>query len=248
MLSKFWTDLSSDEIKKIGKNKILVFPFSSVEQHGSHLPSGTDKLILEGILEKFVSKYPKLNNFLILPNISIGSASEHSNFEGTISANSTKYIDYIVSIVEQFCERKYKKFLFINSHGGQISHLDIVAKEIKSKYKFVDIIKANYFLFKGYEKIINKKELFYGYHGGEFETSIMLYLYPKSVKSDKIKKLIDNEVQKVNDKVARVEQIKKFRLIDVLLTADDDEMTATMKLKRGIVEKKYKSLINSMYK
>ena len=67
-------------------------------------------------------------------------------------------------------------------------------------------------------------------------------------KSDKIKKLIDNEVQKVNDKVARVEQIKKFRLIDVLLTADDDEMTATMKLKRGIVEKKYKSLINSMYK
>ena len=65
---------------------------------------------------------------------------------------------------------------------------------------------------------------------------------------DKIKKLIDNEVQKVNDKVARVEQIKKFRLIDVLLTADDDEMTATMKLKRGIVEKKYKSVINSMYK
>ena len=47
MLSKFWTDLSSEEIKKIGKNKILVLPFSSVEQHGSHLPSGTDKLILE---------------------------------------------------------------------------------------------------------------------------------------------------------------------------------------------------------
>ena len=67
-------------------------------------------------------------------------------------------------------------------------------------------------------------------------------------KSDKIKKLIDNEVQKVNDKGARVEQIKKFRLIDVLLTADDDEMTATMKLKRGIVEKNYKSLIDSMYK
>ncbi len=66
--------------------------------------------------------------------------------------------------------------------------------------------------------------------------------------SVKIKKLIDNEVQKVNDKVARVEQIKKFRLIDVLLTADDDEMTATMKLKRGIVENKYKHLIDSMYK
>ena len=188
MLSKFWSDLSSEEIKKIGKNIILIFPFSSVEQHGSHLPSGTDKLILEGILEKFVFNHPKLKNFLVLPNISIGSASEHLNSEGTISANSTKYIDYIVSIVEQFCDRKYKKFLFINSHGGQISHLDIVAKEIKSKYKSVDIIKANYFLFNGYEKIINKKELSYGYHGGEFETSLMLYLYPKLVKLNKIEK------------------------------------------------------------
>ena len=62
-----------------------------------------------------------------------------------------------------------------------------------------------------------------------------------------IKKLIDNEVQKVNDKVARVEQIKKYRLIDVLLTAEDDEMTATMKLKRGVLEKNYKSMIDSMY-
>lgn len=63
----------------------------------------------------------------------------------------------------------------------------------------------------------------------------------------KIKKLIDNEVQTVNDKLARVEQIKKFRLIDILLTADDDEMTATMKLKRSVVEKNYKKLIESMY-
>ena len=62
-----------------------------------------------------------------------------------------------------------------------------------------------------------------------------------------IKKLIDNEVQKVNDKLARVEQIKKYRLIDVLLTAEDDEMTATMKLKRGVLEKNYKSMIDSMY-
>ena len=54
-------------------------------------------------------------------------------------------------------------------------------------------------------------------------------------------------MQKVNDKLARVEQIKKYRLIDVLLTAEDDEMTATMKLKRGVLEKNYKSMIDSMY-
>ncbi|MFT4717413.1 MAG: long-chain acyl-CoA synthetase [Paracoccaceae bacterium] len=59
--------------------------------------------------------------------------------------------------------------------------------------------------------------------------------------------LIRAEVEGVNTEFARVEQIKDFRLINVLLTAEDDELTATMKLKRGLVEKKHKALIDDMY-
>ena len=51
----------------------------------------------------------------------------------------------------------------------------------------------------------------------------------------------------MNRDFARVEQIKDFRLINVLLTAEDDELTATMKLKRSFVEKKHKALIDDMY-
>jgi long-chain acyl-CoA synthetase len=51
----------------------------------------------------------------------------------------------------------------------------------------------------------------------------------------------------VNEGFASVETIKKFRLIDVLLTAEDDELTPTMKLKRSFVSKKYSTLIDSMY-
>ncbi|MFT6648855.1 AMP-dependent synthetase/ligase [Pseudophaeobacter arcticus] len=58
---------------------------------------------------------------------------------------------------------------------------------------------------------------------------------------------IGKEVEAVNKDFARVEQIKDFRLINVLLTAEDDELTATMKLKRGFVEKKHKALIDDMY-
>lgn len=63
-----------------------------------------------------------------------------------------------------------------------------------------------------------------------------------------IKSLIADEVKAVNAEFARVEQIKDFRLIDVLLTAEDDELTATMKLKRSFVEKKHAHLIEDMYK
>lgn len=62
-----------------------------------------------------------------------------------------------------------------------------------------------------------------------------------------IRDLIGSVVDETNREFARVEQIKEFRLIDVLLTAEDDELTATMKLKRGFVEKKHKTLIDEMY-
>ena len=59
--------------------------------------------------------------------------------------------------------------------------------------------------------------------------------------------MIRDTIDQVNADFARVEQIKDFRLIDVLLTADDDELTPTMKLKRSFVEKKHSALIDQMY-
>ncbi|MBV7397257.1 AMP-dependent synthetase/ligase [Mameliella sediminis] len=59
--------------------------------------------------------------------------------------------------------------------------------------------------------------------------------------------LIDGEIAKVNTRFSPVEQIKKFRLIDVLLTAEDEELTPTMKLKRSFVSEKYSALIDQMY-
>ncbi|MBX3578881.1 MAG: long-chain fatty acid--CoA ligase [Rhizobiaceae bacterium] len=62
-----------------------------------------------------------------------------------------------------------------------------------------------------------------------------------------VRDLIAEVVAETNREFARVEQIKEFRLIDVLLTAEDEELTATMKLKRGFVETKHKRLIDEMY-
>ena len=65
--------------------------------------------------------------------------------------------------------------------------------------------------------------------------------------ASEVTELIGEEIAAVNKDFARVEQIKDFRLIDVLLTAEDEELTATMKLKRGLVEKKHAHLIEDMY-
>jgi long-chain acyl-CoA synthetase len=62
-----------------------------------------------------------------------------------------------------------------------------------------------------------------------------------------VQELIWSEIERVNKQLARVETIKKFRLIEQLLTAEDEELTPTMKLKRAFVNVKYKDLIDGMY-
>ena len=71
--------------------------------------------------------------------------------------------------------------------------------------------------------------------------------YTSLCHTDEINDLIQREVEQVNRRFARVETIKKFRLIDRLLDPEDEELTPTMKLKRKVVNEKYAGLIAEMY-
>ena len=72
--------------------------------------------------------------------------------------------------------------------------------------------------------------------------------YASLTKAKEVQALIGAEVERVNAKFARVEQIKKFWLFETQLSAEDEELTPTMKLKRKLVEKKYADRIEAMYR
>jgi long-chain acyl-CoA synthetase len=72
--------------------------------------------------------------------------------------------------------------------------------------------------------------------------------YASLTRAAEVQALIQAELERVNKKFARVEQIKKFFLLDTQLTAEDEELTPTMKLKRKLVEKKYEAQIEAMYR
>ena len=72
--------------------------------------------------------------------------------------------------------------------------------------------------------------------------------YTSLTRAKEVQELIWGEIERVNKKFARVEQIKKFFLLETLLTAEDDELTPTMKLKRKFVEQKYADRIEALYR
>ena len=79
------------------------------------------------------------------------------------------------------------------------------------------------------------------------EHAIPFTNYMSLCRRPEITALIQGEIDKVNKAFARVEQVKKFRLLETKLTAEDEELTPTMKLKRKLVNEKYQGLIESMY-
>jgi long-chain acyl-CoA synthetase len=72
--------------------------------------------------------------------------------------------------------------------------------------------------------------------------------YASLTRAPEVQALIQRELDRVNQKFARVEQIKKFFLLENQLTAEDEELTPTMKLKRKLVEQKYAAQIDAMYR
>jgi long-chain acyl-CoA synthetase len=72
--------------------------------------------------------------------------------------------------------------------------------------------------------------------------------YTSLTRAKEVRDLIWREIEAVNRKFARVEQVKKFSLIETQLTAEDEELTPTMKLKRKLVQQKYAAMIDEMYR
>ena len=71
--------------------------------------------------------------------------------------------------------------------------------------------------------------------------------YASLTRAPQVQELIQGEIDRINGKFARVEQIKKFFLLDTQLSAEDEELTPTMKLKRKLVQTKYSPQIEAMY-
>ena len=79
------------------------------------------------------------------------------------------------------------------------------------------------------------------------EKAVPFSNYASLCRRPEIQELIQGEIDKVNKAFARAEQVKKFRLIEAKLTAEDEELTPTMKLKRKLVNEKYRALVEEMY-
>jgi len=158
------------------KDFILV-PVGSFEQHGPHLPPNTDYLIAKKITQT-ISQIFKIQ---IVEGIKISISPEHDGFENTRSISQKEFMAQLEKILTNFQSKI--KFIFINAHGGNIRALNLIQELKENKI----LILNTFSLIKKDLLSLRTSNIGGICHAGEFETSIMLYLYPEKVKMSHLK-------------------------------------------------------------
>ena len=181
MKHRFWSEYTARDFAQLDhENLIAVLPVGAVEQHGPHLPLSVDQAIIDGLVESAVSRLPDDIPALFLPTMPIGKSNEHSEWLGTLTFSSQTLIAMWTEIGDCVAAAGVRKMVFLNSHGGQIAPMDIVARDLRVKHKMLTVA-ANWFGMGMPNGVFSEAENRFGIHAGEMETSVMLALHPEHV-------------------------------------------------------------------
>ena len=183
-------------------NYIFV-PIGSYEQHGPHLPPDTDYLIAEKIVKDISSEF----NGIIAEGVKLGISTEHKGFKDTKSISPIEFHNEIEALLSKYPNET--KFILVNAHGGNNTTLNSIKK---NKNNNILVINTFSVVKRGLKKIRTTK-IGGICHAGEFETSIMLFLYPELVKMKKLKKK-DIKYVPILDPNYEKDKLKEWKTID----------------------------------
>ena len=176
-----WEDFSGDDMAA----SMAVLPLAAVEQHGPHLPLGTDAMIMEGYLERVLERLPVAMRVRLLPMLAIGTSNEHVSYPGTLTLQPETLLKVLADIGDSVARTGCRKLIFLNSHGGNSAVIDIAARELRLRAKMLAVT-VSWQRFGYPDGMFSDIELEHGIHGGDIETSLMLAFRPDLVHSDHI--------------------------------------------------------------
>ena len=182
--SRFWAQVSAHDFalaqtNGLAADTVAVLPVGAVEQHGPHLPLSVDASLVDGVVVAALPQLPADLPVLFLPLQNIGLSVEHSHYAGTLTLEPATLIALWTQLGACVARAGVKKLLLLNGHGGQVSVMDIVARELRIKHGLL-VYSASWFglVDDAANQQFCAHEHRFGIHGGEVETSMMLVMAP----------------------------------------------------------------------
>ena len=186
--SRFWSDLTTRHFSQLAASAVIdsvvaVLPVAATEQHGPHLPVSVDTTLVNGVIDAALPHLPDDLPVLFLPTQQVGKSNEHIRFPGTLTLSAQTLISVWMELGACVARAGIQKLVLFNSHGGQVSVMDIVARDLRSTHDLI-VYSANWYSLPLGDAVMGlfpPQEHRFGVHAGDMETSMMLALREKYV-------------------------------------------------------------------
>jgi len=194
--SRYFIDLTQPQIaEQLRKNPLVILPAGSVEQHGPHLPTGTDiyaaNVISHAVAERM--------DGLVLPGGPLGVTPMHMPFEGTITLTPETYMRVVTETCVSTARHGARYVLLLNWHEGNSASLSIAAEALHREHGMTVLtVQACYVAAELYGHECGGLT-----HGGEIEALAVLAYRPDLVHLDRIDYSSDHERGRKMDKLRR---------------------------------------------
>ena len=206
-------DLTSPEVAElVGRSGVVVMPFGSVEQHGPHLPCGTDTMASDLV----AAELAEILDAIVVPAGQYGVTPIHAGHPGTISLKREVFESYLSNLCDEMVAMGARTFVFVNWHEGNIASLDAVATDLQTSNEVLVITAhACYTAQRIYAP--EGGELT---HGGGIETLAVLAHDPDLARVDRIKEPTRPDGAEELDAMRRSREVYGY-ITDVTEIADD---------------------------
>ncbi len=160
------------------KTRTVIIPFGSVEEHGPHLPLGTDTIHVYEVCKEASRQIP----IFVAPPLFYGVCRSTRNHPGTVGVRASTLRTVTADLVSDLYRQGLRHFLIISGHASnlQVSCLTEVGEELLQTYPDIRLATLSILdlAMDGWQEVIVTKDDF---HAGEVETSVMLHLRPQLV-------------------------------------------------------------------
>lgn len=134
------SDLSGPEVASlIDRSPVAVIPFGSIEQHGPHMPCGTDTIAAEVVAEQLAHRL----DALYVPFGPYGVTPIHAGHPGTVTLRRSTFEALLTDLCEELIAMGVERFVFVNWHEGNIASMDGVATEVQDRHPGVYVVTAH---------------------------------------------------------------------------------------------------------
>src|ERR1700744_4858323 len=181
-----WTDIHWPDVAGSSAARwIAVLPLAATEQHGPHLPLGTDVMIAQAYLARVHELLPDTAPVTFLPIQPVGISTEHIDYPGTLTLPTATALESWMALGESVVRAGLKKLVMVTSPGGNSAAMGLVAQDLRARHGML-VVATGWSRFGAPDGMFSEQELRHGVHAGAVETSIMLARYPQTVRKDKI--------------------------------------------------------------